>query len=58
MMTLLLLSAGCKNISANNLCLSLNPITITKEEFDTISEETLRQIDNFNQEVKENCQNQ
>ena len=51
----LLLSAGCKNTSANSFCLWANPITLSQEEYDTMSEETLRQIDNFNQEFEERC---
>jgi hypothetical protein len=55
MIIFLLLSAGCKSTSVNNLCLWANPITITKSELDSLSEETLRQIDNFNQEFEERC---
>ncbi len=55
MIAFLLLSAGCKSTSVNNLCLWANPITITKSELDSLSEETLRQIDNFNQEFEERC---
>jgi len=44
-------------MSVNNkfLCLWANPITISQEEYNTISEETFRQIDNFNQELEERC---
>ena len=55
MIILLLLESGCKNISVDSFCLWANPITVSQEEFDKISEETLRQIDNFNQEVEEHC---
>lgn len=55
MIAFLLLSAGCKNTSVNNLCLWVNPITITQSELNSLSEETLRQIDNFNQEFEERC---
>lgn len=55
MIAFLLLSAGCKNTSVNNLCLWANPITITQSELNSLSEETLRQIDNFNQEFEERC---
>ena len=55
MIAFLLLNAGCKNMSANNLCLWANPITITQSELNSLSEETLRQIDNFNQEFEERC---
>lgn len=41
----------------NNLCLWANPITITGSELNSLSEETLRQIDNFNQEFEERCEN-
>jgi hypothetical protein len=54
-MILLLLESGCKNISVDSFCLWASPITVSQEEFDKISEETLRQIDNFNQEVEEHC---
>jgi hypothetical protein len=55
MIIFLLLSAGCKNTSVNNLCLWANPITINESELNSLSEETLRQIDNFNQEFEERC---
>jgi hypothetical protein len=55
MMILLLLESGCKNISVDSFCLWANPITISQEEFNKMSEETLRQIDNFNQEFEEHC---
>ena len=55
MIAFLLLNAGCKNTSVNNLCLWANPITITQSELNSLSEETLRQIDNFNQEFEERC---
>ncbi len=51
----LLLNAGCKSTSVNNLCLWANPITITESELNSLSEETLRQIDNFNAEFTERC---
>ncbi len=55
MMILLLLESGCKNISVDSFCLWASPISVSQEEFDKMSEETLRQIDNFNQEVEEHC---
>jgi len=55
MIAFLLLSAGCKNTSVNNFCLWANSITITKSELNYLSEETLRQIDNFNAEFEERC---
>ena len=57
MIVFLLLNAGCKSTSVNNLCLWANPITITESELNSLSEETLRQIDNFNQEFEERCTN-
>jgi hypothetical protein len=57
MIAFLLLNTGCKNTSVNNLCLWANPITITQSELNFLSEETLRQIDNFNQEFEERCKN-
>lgn len=51
----LLFASGCKNTSGNSFCLWAKPITITQKEYDTISEETFRQIDNFNQEFEERC---
>jgi hypothetical protein len=56
MIIFLLLSAGCVNTSVNNLCLWANPITITESELNSLSEETFRQIDNFNQEFEERCE--
>ena len=38
MITFLLLNAGCKNMSANNLCLWANPITITESELNSLSD--------------------
>jgi hypothetical protein len=55
MIAFLLLNAGCKSTSVNNLCLWANPITITESELNSLSEETLRQIDNFNAEFEEKC---
>jgi hypothetical protein len=55
MIAFLLLSTGCKNMSVNNLCLWADSITITESELNSLSEETIRQIDNFNQEFEERC---
>jgi len=54
-MTFLTLSSGCANTSANSFCLWFEPITISQEEFDTLSEHTLRQIDGINSEYKAQC---
>ncbi len=54
-MILLLLESGCKNTYVDSFCLWANPITINQEEFDKMSEETLRRIDNFDQEFEERC---
>ena len=57
MMILALLESGCKNTSASNqsFCLWASPITITQNELNSLTEETLRQIDDFNQEIEERC---
>jgi len=55
MMTLLLFASGCTNTSANSFCLWAKPITITENELNSLTEETLRQIDDFNQEFEEHC---
>ncbi len=55
MMILLLLESGCKNIYVDSFCLWADPITVNQEEFGKMSEEMLRQIDNFNQEFEERC---
>ena len=58
-MIFLLLGSGCANSPVDSFCLWSNPIFITEEERETLlSEETLRQIDNFNQEYLEQCNNQ
>ena len=54
MIVLMLFLAGCQNISENSLCF-LRPITINEFEYNNMSENTLRQIDNFNQEFEEIC---
>ncbi len=55
MIALLLFVTGCTSTSANSFCLWANPITVTQEELDKLSEETLRQIDNFNEEYRDRC---
>lgn len=53
--TLLLLNA-CANTSVDNFCLWAKPITINKQELEgAMSMETLRQIDNYNQEWEIRC---
>jgi hypothetical protein len=57
MIIFLLLNAGCVNTQLDNFCLWANPIMITKMENEKLlSENTLRQIDNYNQEFEERCQ--
>lgn len=46
---------GCQNMSENSYCLNLKPITITEIELNNLSDSTLRQIDNFNQEYEAIC---
>lgn len=56
MMILILLSVGCQNSSViSDFCFIVEPITITANELNLLSEETLRQIDNFNQEYVTQC---
>lgn len=55
MIVLILFATGCQNMSENSLCLNLRPITIDEFEHNNMSENTLRQIDNFNQEFEEIC---
>lgn len=55
-MTMLLLFVNaCQSTSVSSFCLWFEPITFTQEEFDTMSEETLRQIDNVNGEYEKQC---
>ena len=55
-MILLVLSAGCAVTQLDNFCLWANPIIITNEENDTLlSDNTLRQIDDYNQEWEIRC---
>jgi|ETNvirenome_6_30_1030629.scaffolds.fasta_scaffold07331_8 hypothetical protein len=54
MIGLLSLNA-CKSTSVNSFCLWFDPITITQNELDTMSETTLRQIDGVNQEYEAQC---
>ena len=42
-------------MSVDNLCLWASPITITEKELNEISEETLRQIYNYNEELEARC---
>ena len=53
---LLLLEGGCAATQLDNFCLWANPIMITKEENEELlSENTLRQIDDYNSEWEERC---
>ena len=55
---LMLLEGGCAATSYNDFCLWANPILITEEENEKLlSENTLRQIDDYNSEWKERCKN-
>jgi len=55
-MILLLLSVGCVSTQLNSFCLWAKPIIITKEENEILlSDNTLRQIDDYNQEFEERC---
>jgi len=58
-MILLLLEGGCTATPLNNFCLWANPIMITKAENESLlSENTLRQIDDYNSEWEERCAKQ
>lgn len=48
---------ACQSISVGNFCIWYKPITLTELEFNIMSEETLRQIDNINQEYENQCWN-
>ena len=53
---LILLEGGCVNTQSDNFCLWANPILITKEENEKLlSENTLRQIDDYNSEWEMRC---
>lgn len=55
-MILLALGAGCAGTQLDNFCLWANPIIITNEENDILlSGNTLRQIDDYNQEWEIRC---
>jgi hypothetical protein len=56
MILLMLLNAGCVRTSyVSDYCLWGDAITVTEAEIDSLSEETLRQIDHHNQEYKKYC---
>lgn len=53
---LILFVSGCESIPIDNFCLWANPIIVTKEEnSNLLSESTLRQIDDYNQEWEVKC---
>lgn len=54
---LLMCVSGCTNIHViDSFCLTAKPITVTKKELNQcLSEETIRQIDNYNQEIEYRC---
>ena len=55
MIALMLLSSACQSLSADSFCLWFEPITMTGEELHFLSEQTLREIDDVNQEFDEQC---
>lgn len=56
MLVLMMFVTGCKNTPVNNVCLWLKPITVTeKERTKLLTEETLRQIYNLNEEFEARC---
>lgn len=55
-MIFLLLSSGCvKTVERADYCLTNDIISLSSKEIDLLSDETLRQIDNYNEEYKINC---
>ncbi|NCB49885.1 MAG: hypothetical protein EOM53_04330 [Alphaproteobacteria bacterium] len=56
-MILMILSlSACVNTPVDNFCLWAKPITVTEDELDNkLSMETIRQIDDYNQEWEERC---
>jgi hypothetical protein len=57
MILLMILSTGCvKTVEINNFCLWSNKIRLLGSEIDVLSEESLRQIDDFNEEYKQQCE--
>lgn len=52
---MILLLNACKTIYVSNFCLWASPIIITREELTSLSDGTLRQIDNLNQEYQIQC---
>lgn len=57
MIVLMLFVVGCQNMSeTNSYCLDLKPITISEIDLNNLSDSTLREIDNFNQEYKASCE--
>ena len=56
-MMLVLLSSGCiiTQGTSDNLCLWADPIRLLTTEVDSLSIESLRQIDDFNEELREQC---
>lgn len=54
---MILLLNGCTNTSVDNFCLWAKPITVTEDElYNKLSIETIRQIDDYNQEWEERCE--
>ena len=55
MIALMLCVQGCTNTHVDSFCMWAHPITITEQELNTISEYTLREIDNYNQNYEKLC---
>jgi hypothetical protein len=53
MILLMLLSSACTPTLVSDSCLKFDKIRLTIEEVDFLSEESSRQIDNFNQEMEQ-----
>jgi len=53
---LILLSSACvRTVATDNFCLWISPISLLDKEIDSLSEDTLRQIDRINNEFDKQC---
>lgn len=55
LLSILFLTNCVRTSYVSDYCLWGNAITVTEVEIDSLSEETLRQIDHHNQEYKKYC---
>lgn len=59
MILIMLCAIGCANTleKTDSFCIWAKPITVNNNELESISIETLKQIDNFNRHYDELCVN-